>query len=290
MSKKSLPPILLKSAAPSSAEQKHFSIEPHRLKGKARTGRTKRSIGVVSTYNKAKIGQPRTRKPSISLKENREKALAAVAEAAAAPTPNPDEILCVLQLHGSEEIKRVITQLSPQGRQELGTAFLFSVATSRFLNRIHQRSDKEDPEHTKKVNGYRLGHESNSEQSLGLISDNIRVYNAPMPGHPESSITSSQLTAEDISNAINQLIAERRASYESNRGRPSSRFELVREFVNSGKTKFSLTELAELFDTTNPRKTAASTMSTLKDMLDESGVGIRLTSDTTYRFEPDLRD
>lgn len=290
MSKKTPSSISLKPHATPSAEQKRYSIEPHQLKGKAKAGRTKHSIRVVPADNKRKISQPRTRKSSVSQEERQEKYLAALVESAAAPTPNQHEILQVLQLHGSEEIKRTLTQLSPQGWQELGMAFLFSIATSRLLNRIHQGREEGEAEHTKKVNGYRLGHESNGEQMSGLITGNIGVYNAPMPERSEPNAKSSQLTAADVSDALGKIIAENRASFEGKRGRPSFRFERVHELVDSGKTEFSLTELAELFDTTNPRKSAASIMSTLKDALVASDADIRLESDTTYWFVPNLRD
>lgn len=98
------------------------------------------------------------------------------------------------------------------------------------------------------------------------------------------------LTSTDISATLRQLIDGARAQVDGKRGRPSFRFERVHELVESGKTEFSLSDLAALFDTTNPRKTAASLMSTLKDALEESDMDIHLESDTVYRFTPNLRD
>lgn len=98
------------------------------------------------------------------------------------------------------------------------------------------------------------------------------------------------LTSTDISSTLRQLIDGARAQVDGKRGRPPFRFERVYELVESGKTEFSLSDLAALFDTTNPRKTAASLMSTLKDALEASNADIRLESDTVYRFKPSLRD
>ena len=290
MSKKTPSSISLKSTAFPSAEQKHFLIENQEVKRKARPGRTGRSTSVVSADNKRKVSQPGTNKSSVFQEERQEKFLAAVAESAATTTANPDEILQALQLHGSEEIKRTLTQLSPQGRRELGSAFFISIATSRYINRIHQGREEGNPERTRKVNGYVFGHESNGEQSLGLKPGNIGVYNAPMPERSKPSAESAQLTAADVSDALSQIIAEHRATFEGKRGRPAFRLERVHELVESGRTEFTLSDLSELFDTTNPRKTAASIMSTLKDALEESDMDIRLESDTVYRFKPSLRD
>lgn len=289
MSRKTPSAISLKSTAIPSAEQKHFSVEPKKPKRKVRARRTERSTLVISVDNKRKVDQPRTNKSSFS-QERQEKFLAAVVEYTATPTPNPDEILQALQLYGSEEIKRTLAQLSPQGRQELGKAFLVSIATSRFLNRIHQGREDANPASMKKVHGYRQWQESNGDQLLDLKASNIGVYNAPMPERSNLSDESTQLTAADVSDALGKIITENRASFEGKRGRPPFRFERIHELVDSGKTEFSLTELAELFDTSNPRKSAASIMSTLKDALEASNADVRLISDTTYRFEPNLRD
>ena len=120
------------------------------------------------------------------------------------------------------------------------------------------------------------------------------MYNALyMPERSNHIIDQGQdtpLTPTDISSTLRQLIDGTRAQVDGKRGRPAFRLERVHELVESGRTEFTLSDLSELFDTTNPRKTAASIMSTLKDALEESDMDIRLESDTVYRFKPSLRD
>ncbi len=114
-----------------------------------------------------------------------------------------------------------------------------------------------------------------------------------MPERSDHTLDQGQdtpLTPPDISATLRQLIDGARAQVDGKRGRPPFRLERVYELVESGKTEFTLSDLAELFDTTNPRKTAASLMSTLKDALEASNADIRLESDTTYWFVSNLRD